>query len=163
MLSLTTFADELEREKARQRTRDAMMQKAQSGHVTGGWCYGYRNVEVTADGRRSHVTREIEPAEAAIVRRTIQLCTEGHGVKAIAKQLVDDPMNSRPIVSSLLKGRVAFTPTSEAGWWEARGQGSFQELFTRVSPRGVASPTGAALLGLAVKSPRIRWMLPLAA
>ena len=43
MLSLTAFADELEREKARQRTRDAMVRKAQSGHVTGGWCYGYRN------------------------------------------------------------------------------------------------------------------------
>jgi len=41
MMSLTAFADELEREKARQRTRDAMVRKAQSGHVTGGWCYGY--------------------------------------------------------------------------------------------------------------------------
>ena len=30
MLSLTAFADELEREKARQRTRDAMVRKAQS-------------------------------------------------------------------------------------------------------------------------------------
>jgi DNA invertase Pin-like site-specific DNA recombinase len=37
MLSLTAFADELEREKARQRTRDAMVPKAQSGHVMGGW------------------------------------------------------------------------------------------------------------------------------
>src|SRR5215510_9048488 len=60
MLSLTAFADELEREKARQRTRDAMVRKAQSGHVTGGWCYGYRNIDVTGtDGKRSHVTREI--------------------------------------------------------------------------------------------------------
>jgi DNA invertase Pin-like site-specific DNA recombinase len=33
MLSLTTFADELEREKARQRTSDVMIRK--SGHVTG--------------------------------------------------------------------------------------------------------------------------------
>ena len=36
MLSLTAFADELEREKARQRTYDAMQRKARSGHVTGG-------------------------------------------------------------------------------------------------------------------------------
>ena len=36
MLSLTAFADELEREKARQRTYDAMIRKAKAGHVTGG-------------------------------------------------------------------------------------------------------------------------------
>jgi hypothetical protein len=91
MLSLTAFADELEREKARQRTRDAMVRKAQSGHVTGGWCYGYRNVEIAGtDGKRSHVTREIEMSEAAVIRRIFQLCAEGHGVKAIAKRLNAD-------------------------------------------------------------------------
>jgi DNA invertase Pin-like site-specific DNA recombinase len=36
MLSLTAFADELERERARQRTYDAMAQKARAGQVTGG-------------------------------------------------------------------------------------------------------------------------------
>jgi DNA invertase Pin-like site-specific DNA recombinase len=35
MLSLAGFADELEREKARQRTYDAMSRKAPAGHVTG--------------------------------------------------------------------------------------------------------------------------------
>ncbi len=40
MLSLTAFADELEREKARQRTYDAMLRKAKAGHVTGGTCFG---------------------------------------------------------------------------------------------------------------------------
>ena len=34
MLSLTAFADELEREKARQRTYDAMLRKAKAGHVS---------------------------------------------------------------------------------------------------------------------------------
>ena len=52
MLSLTAFADELEREKARQRTYDAMLRKAQAGHVTGGRVFGYDNVEV-ADARRA--------------------------------------------------------------------------------------------------------------
>src|SRR5262249_48697401 len=70
MLSLTAFADELEREKARQRTRDAMVRKAKAGHVTGGACFGYRNVAIVGqDGQRSHVEREIEPAEAEIVRQ----------------------------------------------------------------------------------------------
>jgi Resolvase, N terminal domain len=60
MLSLTTFTDELEREKARQRTYDAMARKARASHVTGGRVFGYGNVEVLgANGRRSHVARQI--------------------------------------------------------------------------------------------------------
>jgi DNA invertase Pin-like site-specific DNA recombinase len=38
LLSLTAFADELERENARQRTYDAMLRKAKAGHATGGGC-----------------------------------------------------------------------------------------------------------------------------
>jgi DNA invertase Pin-like site-specific DNA recombinase len=33
--TVTTFADEMEREKARVRTRDAMVRKVRSGHVAG--------------------------------------------------------------------------------------------------------------------------------
>jgi hypothetical protein len=30
-----------------------MVRKALSGHVTGGWCYGYRNIDVSGtDGKR---------------------------------------------------------------------------------------------------------------
>src|SRR5436190_2705153 len=43
MLTLTNFAVEVEREKARLRTRDAMHRKAARGHVAGGKVYGYRN------------------------------------------------------------------------------------------------------------------------
>src|SRR5438034_8589277 len=46
MLSLTSFASEVEREKTRQRVYDAMLRKAKAGHVTGGSVYGYRNEEV---------------------------------------------------------------------------------------------------------------------
>src|SRR5437016_12168898 len=59
MLSLTAFADELEREKARQRTYDAMQRKARAGHVTGGRTFGYQNVVIAGpDGSRSHVVRK---------------------------------------------------------------------------------------------------------
>ena len=54
--------------------------------------------------------------------------------------LVDDPANARPIVSSLLKGRVSFTPTAKSGEWEAQGKGSFEQLFARVFQSGMASP-----------------------
>lgn len=94
MLSLTAFADELEREKARQRTRDAMLRKARAGHVTGGKVFGYHNVEVASglpDGqgrpRRDHVEYRINEPEAAAVRRIFTLCAEGKGLCRIAKAL----------------------------------------------------------------------------
>jgi DNA invertase Pin-like site-specific DNA recombinase len=91
MLSLTAFADELEREKARQRTYDAMVRKAKAGHVTGGGCFGYRSLEIVgADGKRSHVEREIEPVQADTIRQIFRLSAGGYGVKAIAKLLNDE-------------------------------------------------------------------------
>ena len=96
MLSLTAFADELEREKARQRTHDAMLRKAQARHVTGGRVFGYDNVDIMAvaeaDGtaKRQHVIRRVNEAEAAIVRRIFELCAQGFGKIRIAKTLNDE-------------------------------------------------------------------------
>src|SRR5215831_17989095 len=60
MLSLTNFASEMERAKARQ--------------VTGGKVYGYDNVEVLgADGLRQSVTRRVNPEQAAVIRRIFEL------------------------------------------------------------------------------------------
>ena len=88
MLSLTAFADELEREKARQRTYDAMLRKARAGHVTGGRLFGYDQFEILgADGRRSHVDRQINGIEASVIREIFELCASGEGLKAIAKAL----------------------------------------------------------------------------
>jgi len=88
MMSLTAFTDELEREKGRQRTHDAMLRKAKAGHVTGGRVFGYDNLEIGGpDGRRSHVERRINEAEAAIVRQVFHLSAAGHGMTAIAKAL----------------------------------------------------------------------------
>src|SRR5262245_34626177 len=60
MRSLATFAAEMERDKARLRTYDAMVRKAQARHVTGGRVYGYDNLEIlspeaSADGRRKRL------------------------------------------------------------------------------------------------------------
>ena len=93
MMALETFGAELERDKARQRTHDAMSRKAKAGHVTGGRVFGYDNVpvygEADAKGRRTrrHVERQINEAEAAVVRRIFQLCAEGHGMRQVAHQL----------------------------------------------------------------------------
>jgi hypothetical protein len=44
LVSVSTFADEMERERSRQRTYDALARKVQTGYVAGGRCFGYRNV-----------------------------------------------------------------------------------------------------------------------
>ncbi len=98
MLSLTAFADELEREKARQRTHDAMRRKAQAGQVTGGRVFGYDNVRRDTGG----VVRQINDEEAQVVRRIFTLSADGCGLKPIARQLNADgaacprPQRGRP-------------------------------------------------------------------
>jgi len=88
LLSAVNFAAEIEREKGRQRTYDAMVRKARAGYCCGGRCYGYRNVDVLdAAGKRSHVERHINEDEADVVRRIFELSAGGHGMKAIAKIL----------------------------------------------------------------------------
>src|ERR1700704_741921 len=69
MMSLTAFADELEREKARQRTYDAMSRKARAGHVTGGSVFGYDNDRMDGGG----VRRVINNEQAVVVRRIFEL------------------------------------------------------------------------------------------
>lgn len=91
MLALAAMADEMEREKARQRTYDAMARKAKARHVTGGRVFGYDNVEVLGtNGARSHVERRINEGEAAVVRRIFEMAAGGLGKKAIAKRLNTD-------------------------------------------------------------------------
>jgi site-specific DNA recombinase len=77
LMNVAAFADELERERARQRTYDTMARKARALHVTGGRVYGYDNVEVAgADGRRLHVVRRVNEEQATIVRKIFTLCAE---------------------------------------------------------------------------------------
>ncbi len=88
MLSLTNFASEMERERAKQRTYDAMLRKAKAGHVTGGKVFGYDNREVLSSaGHRLHVLRVVNEGEAAIVRRIFEMYAGGLGITRIAKCL----------------------------------------------------------------------------
>ena len=88
MLSLANFASEMERERAKQRTADAMLRKAKAGHVTGGKTYGYSNHEVfSTEGHRLHVLRVVNPKEAELVRQIFDMYAGGLGITRIAKQL----------------------------------------------------------------------------
>ena len=94
MGSLTGFASEIEREKAQQRTYDAMQRKAKAGHVTGGSVFGYDNFDIngsipdtTGCSKRSHVELRINEMEAEVVRKIFRLYVEGQGFTSIAKSL----------------------------------------------------------------------------
>ncbi len=88
LMSAVSFAAEIEREKARQRTHDALLRKARACHVTGGRVFGYDNVEILGpSGVRSHVERRINVGEAAVVRAIFERCARGEGLKGIAKGL----------------------------------------------------------------------------
>ena len=88
------FAQE-EREKARKRTRDALVTKASKGHVTGGACYGYKNVRVG----NSHVERHVffEP-EASVVRDVYARFAAGesiYGLRPTPECLEEPPASAQ--------------------------------------------------------------------
>jgi DNA invertase Pin-like site-specific DNA recombinase len=91
--TVNAWKDSEARREASVRTYDALARKVRASHVAGGRVFGYRNVDVfngaDVHGRpvRSHVTREIHEAEAAVVRRIFELCAAGIGVKGTATML----------------------------------------------------------------------------
>ena len=94
MVSLTGYASEMERDKARQRTYDAMVKKAKAGQVTGGKVYGYDNVDVFSDyataqddPKRLHVIRRINKHQAEVIKRVFELYAQRQGLTRIAKLL----------------------------------------------------------------------------
>ncbi len=140
MMAAMNFAAEMERDKARQRTYDAMARKATAGHVTGGRVFGYDNVEILGppDGQgrqtRSHVERRINKAEEAVVVRIFESCASGIGLTRTAKRLNADgtsaprPQQGRPtgwVASSvrqilyreLYRGEVVWNKTRKRNTW----------------------------------------------
>jgi DNA invertase Pin-like site-specific DNA recombinase len=92
MLSLANFASEMEREKAKQRTYDAMRRKAEHGYAAMGKTYGYDHLAVTSLGPHGRPPRDhvVQRIEAAVVRRIFALAAEGHGLVRIAKTPIAD-------------------------------------------------------------------------
>src|SRR4029450_13170456 len=119
---------------------DAMQRKARAGHVTGGACFGYDNVEIVgADGQRSHVEGRINEPEAAVVRGVFEMCAPGAGLTAITKTLNAEgvptprPQQGRPVgwVSSsvravlnrpLYRGEIVWNQTKKRNSWGQKQQ-----------------------------------------
>jgi DNA invertase Pin-like site-specific DNA recombinase len=145
MLALQGMADEMEREKARQRTYDAMQRKAQAGHVTGGRVFGYDNVRTDTGA----VVRVVNEREAAVVRRIFQLCAEGHGMRGIVHRLNAEaapcarPQRGRPagwapssvrevLYRPLNRGEVVWNRSRKRDTWgQARQQARPQSDWLR--------------------------------
>ncbi|UVT18985.1 MAG: recombinase family protein [Nitrospira sp.] len=113
LLALTNFASEFEREKASQRTHDAMLRKAKSLYVTGNKIYGYDNFPVygtdrNADGtlRRQHVVRKINSEQSPVVVQIFERYASGFGLAAIAKSLNEDR------VAPPMGGPLGWCPTA---------------------------------------------------
>lgn len=87
-LAVTAFADELKRVKDGQAVYDKVATKARHGFVVGCRVFGYDNVEVKGpSGKRSHVERALNEAQAAVVRRIFAMSAAGTGYSRIAKIL----------------------------------------------------------------------------
>ena len=122
MSSLTSFAAEMEREKARQRCRDAAERRARQGHVAGGRCFGYENVsmqggkEVPEGAPHDYVTRRINEPEAGIVRGIFQAYADGWGMIKIAKTLNLAPGHA-DLNQEYFGGRKIVPPRGKASGW----------------------------------------------
>ena len=128
-MSMRGLFSDMEREKAQQRTYDAMLRKARAGHVTGGLVYGYTNVEVFSSSvdlqgrpKRSHVERRVHESQAKVVERIFKECANGKGLIATAKGLNEDGV-----------------PTARATNRQGKGWGpsSIREVLFRELYRGV--------------------------
>jgi site-specific DNA recombinase len=128
LMSVTAFADELERQKAGLRVHDAMSRKARAGHLTGGRMFGYDNLEMLdASGQRSHVERRINEAEAAAAR---SVAARGAGTRGI--------MAASRCGSTVVRPTRSVAPASVAtAWWPGR-----QRSTPRCSPRSPRTCSG---------------------
>jgi site-specific DNA recombinase len=146
LLSVTAFTDEMEREKARQRTHDALVRKARAGYVAGGSVYGYDNVEVTlpdpATGKpkRLHVERRTNEAEAAVIREIFEKAAAGWGTRRIAHDLNNRGVPAPPprragrprawapstiyamLTRSLYRGELTWNRTRKRNAWGIKRQ-----------------------------------------
>jgi site-specific DNA recombinase len=121
MVSATAFAAELEREKASQRSRDALFRKAEKGYNAGGRVYGYDNVPVYATSSngqqvKSHTDYKINEEEAKVINAIFRMYADGFGLGTITKTLNQDPQYHDKNVE-YFGGRLPPSPWKGTGSW----------------------------------------------
>jgi site-specific DNA recombinase len=142
LVTLRSYASEVERLKAGQRSRDALARKAEHGYNAGGIVYGYDNVPVYTErpgGERvkSHTDYRINDAQADVVRRIFQAYGAGHGHVAIAKALNGDHRYAA-LSERYLDGARPASPRKGTGSWAPSSVRAMlhNERYTGVVPFG---------------------------
>ncbi|MEW8051322.1 MAG: recombinase family protein [Candidatus Thiodiazotropha sp.] len=121
MITLKSYASEVEREKASQRSRDALERKATKGYNTGGVVYGYDNHQVmvtNAQGEevKSHTEFRINNNQADVIRSIFRMYADGHGHTIIARTLNGDPRYKHKS-DKYFKGQTPPSPRKGTGSW----------------------------------------------
>jgi DNA invertase Pin-like site-specific DNA recombinase len=86
MLSLTAFADELEREKARQRTYDAMRGRRARATSPAAGCSGTTTSRSAAPAANGRTSSGASTRRGRVVRRSSSCAPPARGLKRIAKR-----------------------------------------------------------------------------
>jgi site-specific DNA recombinase len=115
MANAVSFAAELEREKASQRSRDALDRRVRAGYNAGGLVYGYDNVPVFAGEKKSHTEYRINEEQAQVIRAMFRMYADGHGAKAIAYS-VNGNLEQRELLKRYFGGARPAAPRGGKSW-----------------------------------------------
>jgi hypothetical protein len=121
MVTARSFASEVERVKAGQRTRAKLEGKAKQGYSTGGACFGYDRHEVkgkNSEGEEvsSHVDWRINEREAEVLRNIFRMYLAGFGLTAVAKTM-NGVGKYLPQLKRFFNGRRPPPPRAGSGSW----------------------------------------------
>ena len=136
MVSLKSYASEVERTRTGERTRDTLSRKAAQGYSAGGKCYGYQLFPVSdANGERLHTDFKINDEEAEVIRGVFRMYAEGFGYPAIAKTLNGDPRYKEQNLT-YFDGRSVSPPVTRrsTGYWPSS---SIRAMLYRTRYNGV--------------------------
>jgi site-specific DNA recombinase len=142
LVTLRSYASEVERLKAGQRSRDALLRRAKCGFNAGGAVYGYDNVPVCGKAAggveiRTHTDYQINVQHAEVLRNIFRMYAAGHGHVTIAKTLNGDPRYAAPS-DRYFGGQRPASPRKGTGSWAPSSVRAmlYNERYTGVVPFG---------------------------
>ncbi len=135
------FGGEQERFQIGLRTKDGLKRKREAGYATGPAPYGFKNIQVMANGQHQHSTREVVPEEARVIKKLFEAYASGRSPRKIAHQLNEAGLIApKPRQKGRLRAWSRLTVRSflnRASYREIVGD----RLWERVEQRFKSNPT----------------------